>query len=83
MIGCVSGKFQTEIGLYRRADVRRSVSEDAPTAVFVLVAQNPVGRFLEALLIACSEQRVQQNVIRFKSRVGFELAAPVAVFVLL
>jgi len=47
------------------------------------MTENIVGAFLEALLIAGSEQDVQQDVIGFEGGIGFEFAAPVSVFVLL
>jgi hypothetical protein len=45
--------------------------------------ENPVAALLEAHRIAGAEQRVQQNVVGFEGGVGFQFAAPVAVFVLL
>ena len=83
MIGGVAGQLQAEIGFHRRADVGGPGREDAPAAVFVLVLEDVVGGFLKALRIAGAEQRVQQDVIGFESGIGFELAAPVAVLVLL
>jgi len=47
------------------------------------VTQNPVRRLLEALLIARPQQRVQQDVVGLQRGVGFQFAAPVALFVLL
>ena len=83
MIGFVSGQLQAEVGFDRGADVRGTGGVDAPAAVFVLVAHDPVGGFLKAVGIAGAEQRVQQNVIGFERGIGFEFAAPVAFFVLL
>ena len=45
--------------------------------------QNPVSCFLKTFLISGPNKRVQKNVVGLKSGVGFQLAAPVAVFVLL
>ena len=78
-----SGELESEVRFHSGADVRRAALVDAPSAVFVLVAENPVAAFLETLLIAGSEQRVQQDVVGFERGVGFEFAAPVAIFVLL
>src|SRR5260221_6154161 len=47
------------------------------------MTKDVVGAFLEPLLVAGSEECVQQDVIGFEGAVGFEFAAPVAVFVLL
>src|SRR4029077_6339449 len=83
MVGGVTGQFQTKIGLDRGADVGRTVEGDAPSRVLILVLENPVYRLLEALLIAGTQQCVQQDVVRFQGGIGFELAAPVAFLVLL
>ena len=79
----ISRQLQPEVSLHRSADVRRPGGIDAPSAVFILMAQNPVRRLLKPLLIARPEQRVQQNVIRLEGGVGFEFAAPVSFFMLL
>jgi len=47
------------------------------------MAQDVVGTLLETFLVAGSEQDVKQDVIGFERGVGFELASPVAIFVLL
>src|SRR5258708_6367319 len=83
MIGGVSSKLQAEVSLHRGADIRRSGGVDAPSAVFVLMAEDPVGGFLKAFGVAGTEQRMQQDVVGFEGSVSFKLAAPVAFFVLL
>ena len=47
------------------------------------MAQNPVGGFLKALRVSRTQQRVQQDVVRFERGIGLEFSAPVAFFVLL
>ena len=82
MIGGVSGELQAEISLDRGADVGRASDVDTPTAIFILMADNPVGGALKPLGVAGAEQGVEQNVIGFKRGIGFEFAAPVAIVVL-
>ena len=82
MIGGIPRQFQSEIRFDRCADVRRAAGVDAPAAVFILMAQNPVRGLLKSFLISCAEQGVQQDVIGLESGIGFEFAAPVTVFVL-
>jgi hypothetical protein len=43
------------------------------------VTQNEIAAFLEAFLIPCSQQGVQQDVVGFQCGIGFQLATPVAV----
>src|SRR5437879_1765564 len=83
MIGFITRQLETEISLYRCADVRRATVVDGPATVLVLVAKNVVGTFLEALLVASAQKSVHQDVIGFKGGICFELSAPVAIFVLL
>ena len=83
MIGGVAGQLQSKISFYGCTDVRGAGGEDAPAAVFVLVLEDIVRGFVKTLGIAGAEQRMQQDVIGFESGIGLELAAPVAVFVLL
>ena len=45
--------------------------------------EDVVRAFLESLLITRAQQNVHQDVVGFESGIGFELAAPVAVLVLL
>jgi hypothetical protein len=47
------------------------------------MAKNVIGRLLESLLAAGPQKHVQQNVVRLEGGIGFQFAAPVAVFVLL
>src|SRR5580700_3599808 len=82
MIRLVSRELQSEIRLHRGADVRWTGGIDTPATVFVLMLNNPVRGFLEALGVARSEQRVQQNVIRLQGGVGFQFPAPIAIFML-
>src|ERR1051326_2025994 len=83
MIGLVSCELKPKIRLHGCADVRRASVVDGPAAVFVLVSQDVVRALLETLLVAGTKQRVHQDVVGFECRIGFEFAAPVAVFVLL
>src|SRR5579862_8874304 len=83
MLGLVADKFQAEICLDGGANVRRRARVNSPTAVFILMRQDIVGALPKTLGITGTEQRVQQDVIGFESGVGFQLAAPVAFFVLL
>ncbi len=53
-----------------------------PAAVFVLMAQDFLRALLEAALVARAENGVQKNVIGFQRSVGFQFAAPPAVFML-
>src|SRR5579872_1588202 len=78
MIGAIAGEFEAEVSLDRGADIRRSGFVDTPSAIIVLMANDPVGRLLKALGIAGAQQSVEQNVIGFEGSVGFEFAAPVA-----
>ena len=55
MVGGVAGKFQAEVCLHRRADVRRPAGVNAPAAVFVLMLQNVVRGLLKARRIAGAE----------------------------
>src|SRR5258708_29305812 len=82
MIGVISREFEAEVGFHRGADVGRAGGVNAPTAVLVLVLDDPVGGFLEAGGVAGPEQRVEENVVGFQRGVGFEFAAPVAIIVL-
>src|ERR1700688_4289438 len=82
MFSVVAGQLQAEISFHRRTDVRWPSSVNTPTAVFVLMSNDPVCGPLESLGIARPQQGVQQNVIRFKSGIGFEFAAPIAILVL-
>src|SRR5439155_11399321 len=83
MIKLVSSQLQPEISLHRGTDIRRSGGINTPSAVFILMLQNVTRRFLESLAIARSEQCVQKDVIRFQRCIGFQFAAPVALFVLI
>src|SRR5215469_12733042 len=83
MVNLETRQLQSEICFYRGADVGGSTVVNRPAAVFVLVSQNLIGALLEALLITGPQERMHQNVIGFETAVGFELAAPVAIFVLL
>src|SRR5690242_15759959 len=74
----ISGELQTEIGFYRRADVRRTAVVNRPSSVVVLMANDLPRSLLQSHLIARSQKRVQQDVIGFKCGIGFELAAPEA-----
>ena len=67
----------------RKAKVAGTAGIEAPTAVFLLVAQNLSEGALHAFRIARVEQRVQEDVIGLQHRVGFELPAPITVGVLL
>ena len=82
MIDGVTCELEAEIALHRSADIRGTTGVNAPAAIFVLMLEYPVRGFPEALLIARAEQRVQQDVIGFEGGIGFQLAAPVAIFVL-
>ena len=83
MIRRVSRQLQAEVSFHRSADIRRAGSVDAPPSIVVLMLQNVISRLRKTLLIASTEKSVQQNVIRLKGGVSFQLAAPVAAFVLL
>ena len=47
MIRRISRQLQPKISLHRSADVRRPGRINAPSAIFILMAQNPVGRLLK------------------------------------
>ena len=83
MVELVSSQLQPEISLNRGADIRGSSGVNTPSAVLILMLQNITLRFLESLTIARAEQRVQKDVIRFQCGIGFQFAAPVALFVLI
>src|SRR5579862_150194 len=83
MLGLVAGKFQAEICLDRGADIRGRARVNSPTAIFILMGKDVVGTLPKTFGITRAEQRVQQDVIGLESGIGFQLAAPVALFVLL
>src|SRR5205823_12841600 len=53
------------------------------SAIVILMLQNVARRFLESLAIARTQQGVQKDVIRFQRGIGFQFAAPVALFTLI
>ena len=71
MIGRKSSQLQPKVGLHRGADVGRAASVNAPPAIFILMVQYVTSGLVEPSLIARTEQRVQQDVIGFKGRIGF------------
>ena len=82
MIGLVTRQLQAEICFDRRADVRRPAVVDRPAAVFILMAENVVGTFPQALLVTGAQKSVHQDVIGFERGVGFKFAAPIAILML-
>src|SRR3984957_15607951 len=78
-----SSQLQSEIGFYRSANIRRTTRVDTPSAIFVLMIQDIARSLVKTFLVARTKQRVQQNVIGFKSGVSFKLTAPITLFVLL
>src|SRR3984957_20114459 len=83
MLRRISRQLQPKVGLHRCADIRRAGGIDVPSAVLVLMPQNPVRRLLKAFLVPRPEQSVQQNVVRLQRGIRLELPAPVALFMLL
>ncbi len=79
IVGADAHQLGGEIALDRERDVARTAGIDAPASIFVLVAHHLSERALQAAGIAAFEQRVQKDVVGLEHRVGFELAAPVAV----
>src|SRR5208283_704715 len=64
------------------ADIRWPGRINTPATVFILMLNNPVGRLAEALRVTRAQKRMQKYVVRFQRGVGFQLAAPVAFFML-
>src|SRR5712691_5369728 len=83
MIGLVPHQLQSEISFHRCADVRGPTVVDRPATVFILMTEDVVRALLKTFLVSCPQKRVHEDVIGFKRAVGFEFAAPVALFVLL
>ncbi len=83
LIGSIASQLQPEVALDRGADVRRSVRINPPASVLILMFHDVARRLGHALGIARSQKDVQENVVGFERGVGFQLAAPVAFFVLL
>src|SRR5215472_11642485 len=83
MIRFIAGQLQTEIALYGRADVGGTSSVNTPAAILVLVLKNVARRFAETFLLSATQKRVQQDIVRLEGGVSLELAAPVALFMLL
>ena len=72
-----------EIALDAVADVRWAARVVAPASVGVLVAENLVGGTLHPAVITAAEQRMHEDVVALEHGVCFELAAPVAIGMLL
>ncbi len=83
IVGADAHELGREVALDGERDVAGTAGIDAPAAVFVLVAHHLGEGALEAAGIAALEQRVQKDVVGFEHGIGFELAAPVAVRMLL
>src|SRR5258708_24425816 len=58
MIRRISSQLQTEVCIDGGAIVRWAVGINRPAAVFVLMLQDPVRSFLEAIGVSRSQQRV-------------------------
>ena len=78
IVRLIACELQPKIGLNRSANVRWSTVVDRPAAVFILMAQDLTCGLLQAHFIARSQKGMQQDVIGFEGRVGFELAGPVS-----
>ena len=83
MIGGIARQLQPEIAFDRGADIGWAAEVDTPSAVLVLLLQNVARSFRHALRIAGAQQHVQDDVVGFERGIGFQLAAPVTLFVLL
>src|SRR5258708_1900833 len=83
MVGLVAHDLKRKIGFDRCADIRRSTGIDWPAAIVILVANNLGHRALHAAAVSCTKQSVNDDVIGFECGIGFELAAPVPIFMLL
>ena len=70
------------VALDREREVTRSAGIDAPTAVLVLVAHHLRERATKPARIAAFQKCVQEDVVGFEHRVGFEFPVPIAVWVL-
>ncbi len=78
----IAAHFQRKIRFHAGRDVRRATLVNRPTAVLILMTQNFVCTLLKAALVASAENGVQKNIIGFQRSVGFQFAAPPAIFVL-
>ena len=76
-------QLQRQIRLHAVVDERGAPGILAPSAVFLLVAQDLVDRALHLAAIARAQHRVHEDVVRLQHRIGLQLAAPVALRMLL
>ena len=76
-------KLAGKVALDGERDVAGTAGVDAPAAIGVLVAEDFGQGALHAGGIAAFEKHVQEDVVSLEHGVGFELAAPVAVRMLL
>ena len=83
MIGKPGHQLEGEVGFDRSADVGGAARVDTPAAILILLAQDLRDRPLHLALVACTEQRVHHDVVGFEGGVCFQLAAPIAIGVLL
>ena len=83
VIGQPAHQFEGEIGFDRSADIGGAAGVDTPAAIFVLLAQDLGDCPLHLALVAGAQQRVHHDVVGFEGGVGFQLAAPIAIRVLL
>ena len=60
--------------------MRRAAVIGRPASVFILVLQDVTRGLVESRLIDGAEQRMQQDVVGLEGGIGFELAAPLGVF---
>ena len=80
--GDMPDQLQREVGLDRGADVGRAAGIDRPAAVGELVVLDIAGTSDADRVGFPTQERHQQDVFRLEDRVAFELADPVALFVL-
>ena len=78
----VAGNLQRQIRLHRPADFNRPARKHRPAAVRALLVEHVGRRFLRSLRMPLSEERQQQNVLRFEDRVSLQLCTPMAVVLL-